>query len=150
MSTSAVVFQRVQPVVIVEPTIDIDEPIRLYRGEFTEVSFRFFPGDPPADRPFGMEFYLMEADAYRGENLLTEDLPTYQLIPHAPYPFPDNFEGLARFYAPLDWSYTEIYGKIIICQEDATRFSPIGDPKRQSVSPISPPRRRHIPTWEDR
>lgn len=154
MQNSSIVYRsyRFAEIITARARIDIEEPILVFKGEKKEVGFTYFAGDPFGDR-FWLEWYLSEADAWAGENILTEHLPRHRLTPARPFPSEADeadLLGRAEFYVPPDWIYDELYGKIFIRQEGETTRTPIGDPKRQSIGTLMPPRRRHEPTWEIR
>ena len=128
-----------------EATIEIaEELIVLERGRFKSEPFTYFPGDPPAET-FGMEFYLTEAEAVAGENLLTTDLPTYTLSPPNPIPITvENLEGLVSFYVPFNWSYTTIYAKLLLCQDGLLRRVPISEKITEDITRSSQRVRRNV------
>lgn len=130
--------------VVTPAHIDIDEPIRLIRGEPKFVRFEYSPGDPPGDR-FGMEFYLLETYADQGINKLSEDLPDYTITPRYPIPIvAENLEGSVRFFVPTDWSYTIIYAKIILYQQGIQRLTPVGEQDRQEFAPGQASQKRDV------
>jgi len=157
MANAEIVYQLIEQVHfdLVDASISLPEgPICVPAGENPTAVTRFFynVGNPPADR-FLLLFYLNEADAEADRDAIDVDaFLTYSLNPERPFeealPL-STLDGFLTLTRRGEIPYPRLCVKLSICQPSVDPFNPIGDPKRNPVGPLRPPRRRHIPTWEN-
>lgn len=161
MSKSEIMYQRVlvetmparvpARIDIIEPMTPSGEegPLTITRGEPQVYRFRYISGDPPS-YAFDMTWEAVGDDPPLTETFL---VPSFEFQPKKPVEAPSFTawqHGIVTITFPDDAPYDSIIGHIWICQEDLVVSTPIGDPKRQPLSPFDPNRRRDvIPNWEE-
>ncbi len=121
--------------------------------EFREYQLRYWVGYP-AINMFEVAWYGNRSDA----NLMVDQLTDADRLPRVVFipatPNTENIEagtlqnGVLRLYRPVsDTPYETAVGLLCVRQGGLTEK---GDPKKNPVNSIQPPRRRHYPTWEIR
>lgn len=112
--------RRDKNVGIITPAfIDIDEPIRIFR-DGTVAQFRYRLGDPPIRSFLGLEFFLSEAEADRGESPITDldTIPGWTIHPSRPSSDTsiETHNGYIVFTVACNPIAEKFYGRIAVSQ----------------------------------